>query len=223
MAEKSHLYGEVISYAPEVRKATLLSVVQALTLGFTVVTMVFFILQVTFVGGTTDPDVDGDPAPWFNVYVYTVVYGVVGAVLILLLQPIGLIGYMWRNRVKRGAMKGGRVDDHSYMGVQHTRELILGVLSSILGFAIIMWLLISWLNRFDKTCCDSASSDPNTVVGGDALSADALTKALFMQWRVYYAAFGLSTLISFVMIVFLFRAVFSHFMPLRAITQIYTQ
>lgn len=207
MASKAYTFGEVVGYAPDYRKPTVLSITQAVTLGFFFVTMIFFLLETQHVR-------------FINVYVYTVTYGVVGAVLVLILQPIGFIGYMWRNRIRSGRKMAGDAD-HTYMGAHHTREVVIGLVSSIVGFLAIVWLLINWLNRFNKTCCTSASSDPATVVGGDLLTADELTSALFMQWRVYYSAFLLSTFISFACTVWMLRSTLAHFNPLRVVTPIW--
>lgn len=208
MSGRTYAYGEVTSYSPESRKPTVLSITQAVSLGFFFVTLIFFLLETQHVR-------------FINVYVYTVTYGVVGAVLILILQPISFIGYMWRNRIRNPQKRMAAGDDHSFMGTHHTREIVIGLLSSIVGFLVIMWLLINWLNRFNKTCCTSADSDPETVVGGALLTPDELTMSLFMQWRVFYSAFAVSSWISLVCTVWMFRAVLAHFNPLRVITHIY--
>lgn len=208
MSNRSYLFGEVTSYAPESRKPTVLAISQAVSLGYFFVTLVFFLLETQHVR-------------FINVYVYVVTYGVIGAVIILILQPIGFIGYMWRNRIRNPQKRLGAGDDHSFMGTHHTREIVIGLLSSVVGFLVIMWLLINWLNRFDKTCCTSADSDPETVVGGSALTPDELKMSLFMQWRVFFSAFSVSAFISLTCTYYMFRAVLAHFNPLRVITQIY--
>lgn len=209
MESRGYAFGEVVSYVPESRKPNLISITQAVILGFFFVTFVFFLLE-------------NEHVRFINVYVYTVTYGSVGAFLILILQPIGFIGYMWKNRIRSGKKMAGE-GDHSYMGAHHTRELVIGLVASILGFLTIMWELISWLNRFDKTCCLAANSDPTIVAVTDGLTDDEITMALFMQWRVYYAAFTLSSFISLINCVFMLRAVLAHFAPLRVITAIYGQ
>lgn len=208
MASRTYPFGEVVTYAPEAKRPTLLSITQLVSLGFFFVTMIFFLLETEHVR-------------FINVYIWTVTYGSVGAFLVLILQVIGFIGYMWRNRIRSGRAGMAGEGDHSYMGAHHTRELVIGLVSSIIGFLIIMWLLISWLNRFDKTCCTSANSDPAIVVGGASLTPDELLMAEFMQWRVYYSAFSLSTFVSFACVVWLLRTTLAHFAPLRVVNSLY--
>src|SRR5690349_2395759 len=117
MASRSYPFGEVVTYAPEAKKPTLLSITQLVSLGFFFVTMIFYLLEVEHVR-------------FINVYVWTVTYGAVGAFLILILQVIGFIGYMWRNRIRSGKAGMAGEGDHSYMGAHHTRELVIGLVSS---------------------------------------------------------------------------------------------
>jgi hypothetical protein len=192
---KLYAFAEVVSYAPEARKITPLSVVQTFAILFFFVSFVFTLLEVQHVR-------------FMNVYLFTICYTVVGGVIVVAAQLVAYLLYMVNNR-HPGGKKSKSTDTQTYMGTHHTRELNLGWVFSILAFLVNCWVLFNWLDRFGKTCTDGCKA-----------SQSAPSIGVDPEWTVFYGAFEVACITNFLAIYALLRSLFAHFNPLRAVTHL---
>jgi hypothetical protein len=200
-SDKGFPYGEVVSYAPEYNRATLLSITQASVALFNFASFIVFLLE-------------SQGYRFMNVYLFTVIWGSVGAVLVIILQLVAYIIFMYKNKLSQAKeLPKGAPESQGYFSLFHTREITIGWISSILSFLVISWQLISWLDKFSKVCnqageagCPSKNSDP--AIGVDP------------EYRIFANTMLLGTILSLVTLIVLMRTLFAHFSPLRVVTHL---
>ncbi len=198
-------YGEVIARGLEMNRWTVLSVTQFLLLLYFVAFLVVFVLEIQSAVATALWQL----AIWFVA---------LGGALIL----IEMVAYIFYRRASNivdppyDTAAGSQAPSLTYLGKSHLREVFLGILASLLGYAFLTWLQLDFLFRFkndgaegEGCCANSAANRPDPTVA--------------VEWRVFNSCYTLMAALAFATAWFMLRAVIVHLRPAHAVTQIYTQ
>ena len=181
-------YGEVLASDPKTRsfRESPLAITQGLIFIFFFLTMIVFLIE-------------SQGVRFIDVYIFAVLYGAIGLLLVLFQQLILWGLFMRGNRIPAGSSSA----NINYMGWPHMMVLTNAMIVTIIGWALILWQLFDWLSRFHKT---STESNPDS------------TKHL--EYLVYHGAMQVGFLVSIVVNVFMLLAISAHLRPLRVITHL---
>lgn len=197
-------YGELVANGVEISRWTSLSIVQLLLLLYFFGFFIFFVLETQHVR-------------FINLWIFMISFLGIGGIL-LLVQLIAYIFYRRASNLPTPSLSGTstyvQAPSMSYMGKSHMREIIIAIIMTLFSYAIIGWLLVDFLFRFKNDdpgegCCKaSAANEPDI---NDPL-----------EWRVFHGIFTLMSAIAFLTVITLVRTMFTHMVPLRSVSHIFT-
>ena len=188
-------YGEFVTYDSEVSQWYSLSIVQIIVLLWYLANFVVFILE-----SQTTIEI--------NLWIYMIIWSVLGFILVVVIQTIVFIQFMAMNRSPDTKSPYG-ITTH-YMGIYHVKELLIGWITSIFSFSFISWLLIDFLLRHKNDdpgegCCSGGIENRPDITD-------------LKEFRVYHTIIALSAVFSFITILVLIRTIYAHYYPTRIIS-----
>jgi hypothetical protein len=160
---------------------------------------------------------------WFNNWVALLVYFIVTAGLVVVAQIVAVMIYFNNNRRE---LKYSITPSNSayniqaayayanYMGMAHTKEILLAIAVTISSSIVAAFLWYDWLGEYKGA---------GSFVGDAALTSVNMsfdTPEHILEYNTYQTLLYLLALLQLIPILYLIRAIWAHLVPLRSIAHL---
>lgn len=162
-------------------------------------------------------------ADWINNWAGLLVYMLGSAVIVIVIQIGFIIVYNISNNTSAAfhipSSPTGAPNTHyrNFMGAAHHKELVLGVIASMIAALVTSFMWFDWLCRYKNSCSYDGDSSHT------ALDISFATPQIIAQYHQFRTTFTILIMVQLIGLFYIIKAMWAHFRPLRAITHLISQ